>query len=243
MPLPKIYSSLAPWFHLLTAPEEYATEAAYYTRLIVEASETAPRTLLELGSGGGNNASHMKARFDMTLTDLSAEMLALSRTINPELDHIEGDMRTVRLGRLFDAVFLHDAVMYMLTEPDLRAAIETVFVHTRPGGVALIAPDCTAEMYQAATSHGGHDGPDGRALRYLEWTRPPQGTKYTVDFAVLLLEPDGSVRIEHDHHEFGVFSRDTWFRLLREAGFAADLITTDDPEVAGEVFVCKRPAT
>jgi hypothetical protein len=38
-------------------------------------------------------------------------MLALSMTVNPECEHIEGDMRTLRLGHTFDAVFLHDAVM------------------------------------------------------------------------------------------------------------------------------------
>ena len=70
-----------------------------------------PGTLLELGSGGGNNASHLKARFNCTLTDISPDMLALSRTLNPECEHLEGDMRTLRLGRTFDVVFIHDAIV------------------------------------------------------------------------------------------------------------------------------------
>lgn len=41
-------------------------------------------------------------------------------------------MRTVRLGRTFDAVFVHDAVDYMTSEDDLRHVIETAFVHCRP---------------------------------------------------------------------------------------------------------------
>ena len=40
-------------------------------------------------------------------------MLELSRTLNPDCEHLEGDMRTLRLGRTFDAVLIHDAVMYM----------------------------------------------------------------------------------------------------------------------------------
>ena len=105
------------------------------------ACDRPPRTVLELGSGGGNNASHLKARFDMVLVEPSAGMRAVSRALNPECEHIDGDMRTVRLGRQFDAVFVHDAVCYMTTESDLRLAIETAFVHCRPGGVALFAPD------------------------------------------------------------------------------------------------------
>ncbi len=112
----RLYSDLAPWFHLLTHPSDYAEEAAYYTRVIDEASEGGARTLLELGSGGGNNASHLKARFECTLTDLSPGMLELSRALNPECEHVEGDMRTLRLDRTFDVVFVHDAVSYITTE-------------------------------------------------------------------------------------------------------------------------------
>ena len=144
----RMYSDLAPWFHLLTHPSDYADEAAHYTQAIDEATGGRARTLLELGSGGGNNASHLKARFDCTLVDLSAEMLELSRTINPECEHVQGDMRTVRLGRAFDAVFVHDAVMYMTTEEDLGAAIETAAAHTAPGGVVLLVPDTVRDTFE-----------------------------------------------------------------------------------------------
>ena len=79
------------------------------------------RTLLELGSGGGNNASHPKASYACTLTDRSPEMLELSRSLTPECEHVHGDMRTLRLGRSFDAVFVHDALMYLTSEDDLAA--------------------------------------------------------------------------------------------------------------------------
>ncbi|HEX5948653.1 MAG TPA: class I SAM-dependent methyltransferase, partial [Actinomycetota bacterium] len=90
-PLPRLYRDLAPWFHLLTPPEEYADEAEIYRALLEEAAEGPLRTVLELGSGGGNNASHMKRRFSMTLTDLSPDMLRISRGLNPECEHVEGD--------------------------------------------------------------------------------------------------------------------------------------------------------
>src|SRR5262245_41966212 len=120
-----MYSDLAPWFHLLTHPSDYWDEAAFVSRVVDDVGDGDSRTLLELGSGGGNNASHLKKRFQCTLTDLSPEMLALSRTLNPECEHLEGDMRTLRLGRTFDVVFIHDAISYLTSEDDLRAAIET----------------------------------------------------------------------------------------------------------------------
>jgi hypothetical protein len=68
---PRLYAELAAWFHLLTAPEEYADEAELYLRTFAEAAGAPPRTLLELGSGGGNVASHYKRQVASTLVDLS----------------------------------------------------------------------------------------------------------------------------------------------------------------------------
>jgi SAM-dependent methyltransferase len=238
----KIYNEIAGWFHLLTPPSDYAEEAADYVRLIRGARPEA-RTLLELGSGGGNNASHMKRHFTCTLTDLSPRMLELSRSINPECEHLQGDMRELRLDRQFDAVFVHDAVEYMTTLDDLSRAAQTAFVHTRPGGVALFVPDGTLETFTPYTDHGGTDGPDGRALRYLEWNIAPDPgeTFYEVHFACLLKEGD-SVRVVHDRHEHALFARQQWLDVLHAAGFV--LTTPPVDETVHEtqvVFLAERP--
>src|SRR4029078_4707608 len=130
---------------------------------IVQALPDA-KTLLELGSGGGNNASHLKHHFACTLSDLSTQMLTLSRALHPGDDHARGDMLTLRLGRSFDVVFVHDAVGYLAAQDELSACVATAFAHTRPGGVALFVPDCTRETFVTGTDHGGHDGTDAHAL-------------------------------------------------------------------------------
>ena len=242
----KLYGELAEWWPLLSAPADYAEEAGFYGRTLRDACTLAPVTLLELGSGGGNNASHLKSDFRMTLVDPSDGMLAHSRAINPECEHLVGDMRTVRLGRQFDAVFVHDAIVYMLTEDDLRQAVETAFVHCRPGGAALFAPDHVRENFSDSTDHGGHDG-DGRALRYLEWTwdPDPSDSTYLVDYVYLLRERDGSVRTEHDRHMEGLFGRADWMRILSAAGFAPSRVPFDHSELEPgtyEVFIGGRPA-
>lgn len=247
---PHLYTDLAPWFHLLTAPPDYEPGAAHALAMLTEAIGEAPATILELGSGGGNNASHMKARATLTLTDLSPEMLALSRAINPECEHIEGDMRTLRLdGRTFDAVFAHDAISYLTTEADLRAACETAFLHLRPGGAALFEPDHVRETYADGTDHGGHDSADPsdpRALRFLQWRTDPDPTDtwYVDEFAYLLREADGSTHVATDRHMLGLFPRATWFELLAEVGFVdARSVGTgyDEEEVGGEGFLARRP--
>ena len=222
--MPKMYEELASWWPLLSPPADYEEEAAFYARVLESASDRPIRTMLELGSGGGHNASHLKRRFEMVLVEPSAGMRAVSLALNPDCEHVAGDMRSVRLGRQFDAVFVHDAVCYMTTESDLQLAIETAFVHCQPGGVALFAPDFVRDTFRPGTDHGGSD--DGlRGLRYLEWAwdPDPSDTTYIVDYAYLLRGPDGAVHVEHDRHVEGLFARADWLRLLMKGGFPREI--------------------
>lgn len=246
MTVPRLYTELADWWPVMSAPADYAREAALYATVLEGMARREVREVLELGSGGGNNAFHLRGRFDLTLTDVSPGMLEVSRRLNPDCEHVAGDMRTLRLERSFDAVLVHDAVMYMTTLDDLRAAIGTAFSHLRPGGIALFVPDETTENFQARTEHGGHDV-EGRSLRYLEWTHPlnPDGRTFTVSFAFLLRESEEPVRVEYDEHTFAVFPRDTWLGLLTDAGFEATALrhAYGEPgaEAHTELFVGIRP--
>jgi len=242
-PQHRFYSDLASWWPLISAPEEYAEEAAFAASLLRMANPPT-RTVLELGSGGGNNAFYLRREFEMTLVDLSKEMLAVSRELNPECEHVRGDMRTLRLGRSFDAVFVRDAIDYMTTEIDLRRAVSTAYEHCREGGLAVFVPDDIAESFEASTEHGGHDAPDGRGVRYLEWSTDPDpdDTRTTSEFAFLLREADGTVRVAHDTHEFGLFPRALWLKVLAEVGFRARSVaemTTED-RLPRELFVGTR---
>ena len=242
----RLYGELASWFHLLTHPADYADEASHIVGLIDAVVEGPAEALLELGSGGGNNASHLKSRFMCTLTDISPEMLALSGSLNPECEHVQGDMRSLRLGKRFDAVLAHDALAYMTTEEDLAAVIATAAVHLRPGGAAVLVPDATRETLELRTSHGGHDGDDGRSLRYLEWlTDPdPEDSTYDADYMIALRERGKPLRLVHDHHLVGVFPEATWRRLIEAAGLECVDPEVEDPhEDERVVFVARRPSS
>jgi SAM-dependent methyltransferase len=238
----KLYRELADWWQLFSPVEEYADEAASFIKILRENCAPVCRTILELGSGAGSNAFYLKKEFEMTLVDLSPEMLAESRGINPELEHLAGDMRSVRLEREFDAVFIHDAICYMTTGADLRRALETAYVHCKPGGTAVVAPDHVRETFKPSTEQGGRDAAENeeRALRWLMWTLDPNpnDATYAVHFAFLLKEID-TVSVEHDYHEEGLFARADWLRLFREVGFDQPKIIVDLYD--REVFVARKP--
>lgn len=235
----KLYEELAEWWPLLSPPEEYVDEIAFFLNALQEANVPLQGTLLDLGSGGGSNAFHLKEHFVLTLVDLSPQMLKVSRDLNPESEHIVGDMRSVRLDRLFDVVFVHDAIDYMTTEADLRQAIETAFVHCKPGGTALFIPDHIRDSFEESSDGGdGHNGV-GRALRYMEWTFDPDptDTRCTTHY-VFMLREGNTVHVEHDQHECGLFSRSDWMQWLADAGFQVHRLEDD---YGRDVFVAKRP--
>jgi SAM-dependent methyltransferase len=235
----KLYTELADWWPLLSDPADYADEAAFFWQTLTANGLPANPTLLELGSGGGNNALHLKPHFhQLTLTDLSPAMIAVSQQLNPDCVHHVGDLRTIRLNQTFDVVFAHDALDYMVSERDLQQAIATAFVHCAPGGLTLFVPDHVKETFAPDTDHGGHDGVD-RALRYLEWTYDPDehDTQYTTEYTVVLRETGRPTRVEHEQHTLGLFPRALWLALLTAAGFTATIVV--DP-YDRELFVARK---
>ncbi len=240
------YDQLAPWWPLISAPEDYVDEAAHFAALFRQHSARTPRSLLELGSGGGNNASHLKSMFEeVMLVDAAERMLEVSRVLNPECEHQLGDMFSVRLERTFDCCLVHDAICYATSLDELSAVLSTVYEHLVPGGVAVLAPDFVRETFESGTEHGGHDHGD-RGIRYLEWTWDPDPTDctYIADYAFLIRDGTDEPRTLHDRHIEGLFSTHDWLTTLQQIGFSSMVVKPDqDDEVASTLFVAIRPAS
>jgi SAM-dependent methyltransferase len=219
-----LYRELAGWWPVISPPVEYADDGAVINTIFASAAEPV-RTVLDLGSGGGHVALHVRNGRSMTLVDVSADMLAVSTRLNPDCEHVEGDMRTLRLGREFDAVLVHDAIDYVTSQDELRRVIRTAFVHCRPGGLAVFVPDHTAETFRAGTGGGGgHDG-TGRQASFRERTSDPDpGDDWILaEYEFTLRDADGAVQVVPEAHRLGSFRKDTWLALLGAAGFAAEV--------------------
>lgn len=216
----KLYNELADWWPVLSAPEEYEEEAGLFWKVISKYKPDA-RTLLEFGSGGGNNAFHLKHHLEVTLSDLSPSMIAVSEKLNPECRHFEADMRAIDLEETFDVVFIHDAIMLITNERDLAYVFERAAAHLRPGGLLLVVPDFFKETFKPSTDHGGHDV-EGRSLRYLEWTYDDDesDTIVSTQYAYLIKEENGMIRQVNDWAIEGIFPRKTWEELLIQQGFS-----------------------
>lgn len=233
----RLYHDLTWLWPTLSPIEDYEEEIAEVISLIDEFAPHKPKTLLDLGCGGGHNDYWLKRRFSITGVDLSEDMLALARRLNPEARYLPGDMRSALLGETFDVVFIADAIDYMLTEADLRAAFETAYAHLNPGGLFLTFAEETKERFeQHKTKTVTREG-KGVILTSIEnyYDPNPDDTTYEMTF-VYLVRRNG-LQIETDHHVMGVFPFATWIELLEEVGFAVEVVEYED---VGPVFVGRK---
>lgn len=216
----RLYSDLA-WIWPLWEPvDDYRDETTF---IIAEAEHLMQQrigTILDLGCGGGKHAFHFARHAAVTGVDLSASMLTLARELNPGSDFCIGDIRSVRLGTTFDMVFLNDAASYMLSEDELRQLFATAKAHLAQGGVMAVIPDHFTETFENGETTVHRCGQENSPIVIIEnvFDTNPDDTICEATF-VYLIRQNGELTIETDRHEWGLFPKTVWLRLLEEAGF------------------------
>ncbi len=220
IPLNRLYDDLAWLWPVFSPPEEYAEEAAHWRTVLREALGPGRHPVLELGVGGGHNLSHLAPDFEVVAVDLSARMLENSRRLNPGVEHRLGDMRTLRLGRTFRAVLIHDAVSHLLSEAELAATFATAAAHLDPGGLFVCSPDAFRETFRPPTlEHTLHSGA-GIELATFEFAHDPDPADTRIETLFTHIIRRGvERRIELDRMVTGLFTKAAWARGIEAAGF------------------------
>lgn len=240
----RMYGDLSWMWPIISPPEHYVEEAQQFVDMVRKFSKIEPETLLDIGCGGGHVSHNLNEHFDVIGVDLSENMLALARKLNPDIEHHLGDMREIRLDRKFDVVIIADAICYMLTEDDLKAAFVTAYEHLKPGGVFCTYAEKTTESFQQNEVAYSIHKKDDIEITFIENNFDPDTTDSTYEYlAIFVIRSKGKLDVQTDKHISGLFSLDTWPRLLREVGFEVEQMTLYG-DVEGEdfpFFVCVKP--
>ncbi len=231
MTLPRLYHDLSDLWPILSPPSDYLIESKAIRRLLHERIRPCHRPhLLELGGGGGHGLSHLADGFRCAAVDLSYSMLENSRRLNPGNETYMGDMRAIRLDRIFDAVLLHDAIDYMLVESDVHKALSTARAHLNPGGMLLVGPTYTRESFVNHQVEHDQRHCGDLTLTYLSYIHDPDPSDSTFEMVLSIIHNSGGqVRLIEDRHRCGLFTLDRWRAMLDGSGFDAELVTDDLP--------------
>ena len=216
----RLYKDLAWLWPLWEDLDIYKKESNRVVKLIRKHSNIKVRTLLDIGCGGGKNASQFKKYLDVTGIDLSRQMLKNARKLNPECKFIIADMRNFDLKKKFDSVFINDAHNYMTTQKDLLKTFKMAYKHLQPGGVMLVHPDHTRSTFKQNSTHIWRSKRGNMDITFIENNYDPNPNDNTFESTfVFLIRKKGKLTIEHDYHTGGLFTLNTWRKLLKQAGF------------------------
>ena len=248
----RLYHDLAYLWPLLSPPDNYIAETNTLHQVIsdkmpeqLKAAEKADRKLriAELGAGGGHALFHLRDHFDCTAVDISEDMLHHCRHLNPGVNTICADMRTVSFPEPQDAILIHDAIDYLTSQEDILATLKNARKHLTPNGILIIAPTYTCESFEAGESATDHQCSQSYDVTYTTTVIKPDPDDDLFEMHLEYHITDLKSRetaIEHDIHVCGLYPIPIWASLLSQAGFEAELYEETD-ETAWTLFVGSPP--
>jgi SAM-dependent methyltransferase len=243
MKTPRLYQDLTRLWPFLSPPEEYVDEATVFRDLLQAWGVPEGARILHLGSGGGSLDHLLAPEFQLTGVDLSPAMVDLAREVNPGVEYIVGDMRTVRLGRSFDAVLIHDAIAYMASPEELCSAYRTAAAHVAPGGVLLTVPEQLRSTYDPTdvTTVTRTYGEQTVTCVELQLMADQADDWYETEF-LFIIRNGMQVEVHRDRHRRRLFALADFTSAIVAAGFTLLDEPAPEEEEGGYPLLIARKA-
>jgi SAM-dependent methyltransferase len=203
--------------------KDYQAEAREIDIVIRERFAGAS-SLLDVGCGTGGHLAHLRGDYEVVGVDIDPGMLAQARARLPDVELLEGDMRTFRCGRRFDAVIcLFSSVGYMGSPEELSEAAVTMAEHLSPGGVLVVDGWVRPEDWRGP---GMIDCETVRTdsmivMRASRSERHGNKSVLEMHHIVTTLE-----RIDHlvDHHELTLFTTQQYEHAFVDTGLSIEVV-------------------
>jgi SAM-dependent methyltransferase len=118
--------------------KDYPAEAVELHGIIQQANPNA-RTLLDVACGTGAHLAELRRWYTVEGVDLSPAMLVAARSRLGDVPLHVADMRTLDLGKSFDAVIcLFSSIGYVTDLAEMRSTVGRLAAHVAPGGVLIL---------------------------------------------------------------------------------------------------------
>lgn len=223
-PLPRLYGELVWLWPFVSPPEHHLEEAEAYASTLRAHGVADGSTLLHLGSGGGSLDYHLKRHYRVTGVDLSPAVLEHARELNPEVEYLAADIRSVRLERTFDAVLLQDTAAYLTSPEELRAVHRSAGAHLATGGVLLTRPqELRSHFVQHRTCVATRSSEERTVTTVAaDFDPDPQDCVFERTY-VFLIRESGSLTVETDTHRLGLFELEELLDALHAEGFEPEV--------------------
>ncbi|MGP8077844.1 MAG: class I SAM-dependent DNA methyltransferase [Thermoplasmata archaeon] len=211
------YGRLAEVYDRVYSWKDYAREARIVRSIARRWGPRGARTLLDVACGTGAHLRHLARWYECTGLDPSSAMLAVARRNVPGVRFVRGRMPSFELHRRFDVITcLFSAIGYVPDVAALRRTARTFAHHLAPGGVAIVEPWLTPEVWKPGGAHLLTVPSRERPIARMNLSVTRQG-RSVMDMHYLVAGKD---RIDHwvERHDLGLFSTQTMTSAFRAAG-------------------------
>ncbi|MBC8223293.1 class I SAM-dependent methyltransferase [Candidatus Bathyarchaeota archaeon] len=228
-----LYRGLAPYYDLIYSQKDYVKEATILKEIIERHKASSGIDLLDVGCGTGHHLKHLGDDFACTGLDINGEMLEIASKNIEGAEFIEADMTTMSIGRRFDVITcLFSSIGYAKTYQNLGKTLRNFANHLKPGGLLLIEPWFTEDVYSVGAPFMTTYEDDDIKIARLNVSMK-EGNVSVMEMHYLIAERDVGVRHYVGRHELGLFDTDRTLELMREAGFRASYTTEGTPSSRG----------
>jgi ubiquinone/menaquinone biosynthesis C-methylase UbiE len=219
-----IYSGLAEYYDVVYSFKDYRRETARVARLAERYGQSDGRDWLDVACGTGHHLQYLPRRYRRTGVDLSPAMLRVARRRVAGARFVQGDMRRFRLGREYDVVScLFSAIGYVRTLVGLRQALGNFARHLKPGGVLLVEPWLTPQVYRPGKVHMRLEG-RGHVKIARANTAERRGRLSVLRMHYLIAERGRPIRHAVDVHSMGLFTVAETMEILRSVGLCPHFV-------------------
>jgi len=233
------YTSRPDLYDLEHAHKDYAAEAARVEELIRARTPDA-RTLLDVACGTGMHLEHLRARFACEGVDLDEGLLSVARRRVPGVPLHRGDMRTLDLGRRFDAITcLFSAIGFVGGLDGLADAARSFAAHLEPGGVLIVEPWIAPDAWKPNRPHVLSASTEEIALARVTLSGVRDERISTTEMHYTVATSDG-VESWVELHELYLFTDEEMRAALEDAGLEVE----HDPAglIGRGLWIATRPA-
>lgn len=215
----ELYRTLAPHYDRIYHFKNYPAEcAALRTRLHRMGIPDGSR-VLDAACGTGSHLKGLAEHFVASGFDLSPELLAIARAKSPDAPLFVADLRDFSVPEPVDALTsMFSAIGYLQNRDELLAFARCAARAVRPGGVLLIEPWLTKEVWKNGyPSLQTWSGPDLHLARAT--VSAIDGDYAIADMHWLIAARDQPVQHLIDRHRLWLCPHATLIEVFTEAGF------------------------
>lgn len=219
-----MYKNLAKYYDKIYHLKDYEKEVKALKKIISENKNTTGNNLLDCACGTGSHLKFFTDEYICTGIDLNSRMLDIAKNKGIKANFIQANMIHLDLGKKFDVITcLFSSIGYIVSKEDVKKTIAGFAAHLKPGGLLIIEPWLTKEIYQEGSPHMTTF--DGKNLKIARLNISElKGNLSIIKMHYLIAESNRPVMHFIDTHKLAMFPIEFFIEIMKEFGLKAKLV-------------------